>query len=944
MIDNAREKKELSGPWQIAFDPDDVGSKEGWASGHWPEERALPVHVPGIWNIDYPDADGVGFYRTTFTVPSCWQDKAILLHFQGAIYRCDAWLGNTYIGSHEGGYTPFSFDITPFIQAGQEYQLIVRVAALSKKKVVDGMQIQHAPLSKQTWHYVYGGLWGQIYLEACPQVACETLHIDPSLRLEQAQVEISLRNRHDRYRQASVHFKVLDPHNHLVLEQEHVVSALPGLTSHLYTLHLTHPLAWSCDNPNLYRLETRVIDEDGETDEQVIHFGMRDFTVQNGTFFLNGEPVYIRGVLLQPNFPINLINYPNSEMMVREMNLVKQAGFNLLRLHIQPAPDGLLDLADRLGILIYSETSLAWIRDNPRMLDHGRRETKTLIDQDRNHPSVVIWGIYNENPPACATNGEVLIHYARAIDPTRVVVDNSGGSLAIDQDFGWIDRASVIPAYQNQAERILDIHLYLGAPISASLYDWLRNLGKGGPSRVIVEEKLGSTAVFDEFDRETRAYPGQVFVSELGHGGMSDLDDTIAGFGGREELLDARELITLRDGLHEGFQKRKLERVFGSPRNLFLEAQKLQVLGNTRQIEALLTNPRVSGYIITQLNDVSWEFHAGLLDLWRNPKPAYYAAQRLNQPHIIVLRLRKTTAKPGDRVEIEMHLVSADKATLPGQLCLTVIDPANNTVLTHQEEILLRPGIQPLPSAQFPVETPGTYRILAQLRANDQTLFETTESVLSLDAVDWGDLQVDIRPVGQKPSSALFQAIDQRNTNSVSPVSLVAQPSTLDEPAWESLLASVEAGETAILGALKPEDQAAIAVFARHGIQIQLHFGIGSWMGCYHWIPESALFSGLPSGCLAMAPYTDTLPKYVLTELGGEVQAGSLRNTQSRIEVPSMLWYSDIEVLRLGKGKLLFCQYRVFEALDRDPVADRLAWNVLHFASKLAEGDRDKLP
>ena len=209
--------------------------------------------------------------------------KAILLHFEGVIYRCDAWIDGNYIGSHEGGYTPFSFDINPFIQNGREHLLIVRVAALSKKKVVDGMQIQHAPLSKQSWYYVFGGIWGQVYLEACPLLSCDSLHIDPNLHREQAQVEIRLRNRFGQHRQSSLRFRVLDPQERVVLEQDHKVSALPGLTSFLYTLNLPRPLAWSFDQPNLYRLETSLIDETGETDQRVDHFGMRDFTVQSGT-------------------------------------------------------------------------------------------------------------------------------------------------------------------------------------------------------------------------------------------------------------------------------------------------------------------------------------------------------------------------------------------------------------------------------------------------------------------------------------------------------------------------------------------------------------------------------------------------------------------------------------------------------------------------------------
>ena len=331
---------------------------------------------------------------------------------------------------------------------------------------------------------------------------------------------------------------------------------------------------------------------------------MRDFTVHNGQFFLNGEQVYIRGVLLQPNFPINLITHPNREMMVRELTLAKEAGFNLIRTHLLPPAPGFLDLADQMGMMIYAETNLGWIRESPRMLEHCKRDTRALIERDRNHPSVVVWGIYNENPPASAMYGEILSNYARGIDPTRVIVDNSGGALAIDQDFGWIDRANVIPALETNQERILDIHLYLGSPVPRAIYQWLEKLGSEQSSRVLVEEQLrGSVAVMDEFDRESRTYSGQVFVSELGYGGMSDLDETVAGFGGRDNLLDARQFVTLRNSLHAGFRERGLERVFGSERNLYLAAQRLQAIGNRRQIEAVITNPRVSGYVITQFND-----------------------------------------------------------------------------------------------------------------------------------------------------------------------------------------------------------------------------------------------------------------------------------------------------------------------------------------------------
>jgi beta-galactosidase len=710
MTDNPRKKIDLGGPWEIVFDSQSEGLHLGWTNGGWPAQRSQSVQVPAIWNIEYPQADGIGFYRTIFTVPDSWSGRPVLLHFEGVIYRCEAWIDGHYVGSHEGGYTPFWFDITPNIRYGDPCELIVRVAALSKKNAVDGMLLHQTPLSKQSWYYAYGGIWGQVFLESLPAISCQNLIVDPDLRREKAQLELTIHNRQAQCHQVNIKIKVIDPRGVLVLEQEGTVSAPPGEACFTYSLHLPRPLAWSCEQPNLYRLETLVRSEDGEEDRQVATFGMRDFTARNGQFFLNGEPLFIRGVLLQPNFPVNLITHPDREMMVREITLAKQAGFNLIRTHIQPAPPGYLDLTDQMGMLVYAESCLAWIRDSPRMLDHGRREIKAMIDRDRNHASVVFWGIYNENPPASAINSEALVRLARAIDPTRVIVDNSGGSLAIDQDFGWIERATVTPPREMQQKRILDVHLYLGSPISKSIYDWLRTLGSGASSTVLVEEGIGKLPVVEEFDRESRSYQGKVFVSEIGYGGMSDLDETVARFNGQEDLLDAQELKSFRDSLNQGFQKRELDRIFGSVSNLFLEAQQVQAIGNTQQLEALMINPRISGFVLSQLNDVAWEFHAGILDLWRYPKLAYYAAQRVNQPRLVIMNTQQVTAGLGETVMVDLTVVNRLPTARKGCLSTQLKDPQGEIVSKIEREIDMVDGIQSLESLPVEIKLPGEYR------------------------------------------------------------------------------------------------------------------------------------------------------------------------------------------------------------------------------------------
>jgi hypothetical protein len=589
-----------------------------------------------------------------------------------------------------------------------------------------------------------------------------------------------------------------------------------------------------------------------------------------------------------------------------------------------------------MGMLIYAESSLAWIRNSPRIREHGQREVKDLIERDRNHASVVMWGIYNENPPAEAINGAELAQWARAFDPTRVIVENSGGSLAIDQDFGWTDRAYILPNRQVRREKILDLHTYLGALIPGKVYHWLQGLGTGAPSRILVEEDIGKAPVLEAYDREAREYTGKIFISELGCGGMADLDETVAGFGGREHLLDARELKAFRDSLHKGFAERRLDRVFGTVANLARQAQELQAAGNTQQIEALLTNPRISGYLVTQINDVSWEFHAGLLDLWRNPKPAYFAAQRVNRAHLLVLHPERETGVAGDEVPVQLTLIN--QVSLPDGVEIQVVlqAPDGREISRQAQPAPAKAGIHPLPSIRLPLGPqgaphPAAYSVKARLLDGSNLLAEAVDSVLALEPVDWERLPCRPRVLGDGLDRTAIPFMLPETGETAHPLVLAPQPGRLKRKEWADLFNTVEAGGTAVIGALRPEDESALAALDEAGRPLVIHPAIGSWMGCYHWIPPSGVFAGLPNGCLAGKPYIEVQPKYALSEQGGEILAGSFRNTQSRLEVPSMLWYSDIERVQHGRGSLLFCQYRAFTRLEH-PAAARLAYNLLNYA------------
>ena len=764
----------------------------------------------------------------------------------------------------------------------------------------------------------------------------QNLTVDPDLKKENIHLKVFIHNNRAETRQIDLCFDIFDPLGKKVYTDSSRLSLPPDNVMLNYSIPIPFPLVWSCEQPNLYSLKAQLRDEDNHVDIKTTHFGMRDFSVREGQFFLNGDPFYIKGVLLQPNFPIKMIEHTSSDMMVREMTLVKEAGFNLIRTHLQPPSEEYLDLADRIGILIYAETSLAWIKDNPRLLEHGIREIRNMIALDRNHPSVVFWGIYNENPTASSINGAILAQYARMLDPTRLIVEDSGATLALDQDFSWIDRAAITPVLEIQPQQNFDVHLYLGSPLPARVQNWLTNIGKGVSSKVLADERLGLQPVLEEFDRECRSYQGQIFVSEIGCGGMADLDEQVAGFNGKEELLDARELKSLRDSLHKGFQDRHLDQVFGDIKKLYQETQELQCIGNTQQIEALLLNHRVSGYAITQLNDVSWEFHAGLLDVWRNPKPAYYAAKRFNQPNLIIIKADQLTVSIGDTTHVEVMLVNHKELRQDTIAQISVFDPYGKEIESEHLLLPVQTGIFPVKNISIKVQHPGDYLVVGRI-LDGVDLNKSTETILALESVIWSNFKVKVKCF-DKETNICAMLSHERNSIEENSESLLlsAEPSSMTTEDWSHLFLAVQSGKTAIVGPLQPENIEAINALSKHGIHPELHLGIGSWMGCYHWAPQSKIFSRLPSGGVLKKPYAEVLPKYVLSELGGTVLAGSFRNTIFPKDIAEMLWYSDIEVVNLGKGKIIFCQYRIFDKIARNPLADRMVFNLLTYANSLA--------
>jgi beta-galactosidase/beta-glucuronidase len=408
----------LNGTWEFQIDPDNVGLRDNWQA---PDSMAIQgqIVVPFPWQSEASGVanvahTGVGWYRRTFQVPANWTQR-VILEFGAVDYFAAVYVNGQLVGEHEGGYTPFEFDITEVLQAGENV-LTVRVDdPANLLEIPHGKQRSNPP---NPWDDVSftttSGIWQTVWLESRPETYIENVHVTPDVANEQAI------------------FKIAANTNGAI---EAAITAPDGTTS-THTLQvgenavaIPSPLLWDIRQPNLYQV-TLTVQESGD----VLHtyFGMRMVERVGNQVHLNGRPIYTMSVLDQGYWKEGIFTAPTDEALKWDVEYALSLGFNMIRKHIKIEDPRFLYWADTLGLLIWADTPSPVIF-NELARTRLMRDLKGMIDRDYNHPSIVIWSPYNESWGLEFRSDTEIQEWMitcydqiKAWDATRLVVDNSG--------------------------------------------------------------------------------------------------------------------------------------------------------------------------------------------------------------------------------------------------------------------------------------------------------------------------------------------------------------------------------------------------------------------------------------------------------------------------------------------------------------------------------------
>ncbi len=410
-------EKPEHGEWlEIAYS--DAFAEEEMDAAAWE-----PVTLPHDWAI-FESYDrhhkkgrahlpiGIGCYRKLFRLPAEDIGKRILLCFDGIMRNSTVWVNGHLIGTHASGYTSFHYDVTDVLRYGDEGGNVVFVR-------VDASEYEG-------WWYDGCGIYRHAWL-----LKKDPLHVKewgtyvttPQVSLEEAQVRIETTIANG-YRDASecrIVTAVIDPAGKTAASaaQAVVIEGDSALTV-AQAIPIPEPMLWHPDHPHLYQAISTVYRGGTETDRYVTVFGIRTirFTSDEG-FFLNGEPLLIKGVCVHQDFAGVGSALPD-RVHEYKIELLKEMGANAYRsAHHPPAPE-LLEACDRLGFLVVDEN---------RKLDsspEGIASLERMLYRDRNHPSIIIWSMENEEVMEGTNPGarilDTLARTTRRIDPTRPVM------------------------------------------------------------------------------------------------------------------------------------------------------------------------------------------------------------------------------------------------------------------------------------------------------------------------------------------------------------------------------------------------------------------------------------------------------------------------------------------------------------------------------------------
>ena len=436
-------KRSLNGEWQLKV-------VEGIS-----DDQTLPmadetwgcIPVPGCWEaygFCKPSYDKAlpltGYYRTTFAVPDSWKGLRVVIRFDGVLYGYDLWVNGKAVGSWHSGYNTAMFDITDYLNRKSERQeLAMRVISQFRGSDFD-YNDDWAP----------NGIFRDVTLMAVPKTHLNDLTIT-TMNTGEVNVKAGIANSN---KKTEVKYEILDANRQIV-----------GTTK------VEHPHLWTAETPYLYTLRTTLRQKEKALQVFEHKFGFRELTIDGNILKLNGQPIKLRGVTTHSTDPVT-VKVIDEASILRDMKLMKEASVNYIRTSHYPREPRFYELADSLGFYIIDEVPFGYGDKNlsdSTFYPVLQQKAQATIRRDKNHPSVLIWSLGNENPltDICIRLGDYV---KRELDSSRPICYPQVGSYFRKFNYDFPKVADIYAPHYPSTAQIGDFYQRADRPVIFTEY------------------------------------------------------------------------------------------------------------------------------------------------------------------------------------------------------------------------------------------------------------------------------------------------------------------------------------------------------------------------------------------------------------------------------------------------------------------------------------------
>jgi beta-galactosidase/beta-glucuronidase len=558
----------LNGNWQFAFDDADAGVDAHWYAA----DHALPktIAVPYCFESRLSGIGDTGFhpwawYRREVALPAAWSGRRTLLHFGAVDYQASVWVNGQLAGTHEGGNTPFVFDITPLLKPGSN-AITVRAWDPPTDKLIPRGKQYWEPKSKSIFYTRTSGIWQSVWLEATGAAYLDHVRISPDPLGDVT------------FDGIFAHAQANDQMRVSVFSGETEVSRGTAVIDQgraKLPLRVTHAQLWSVEDPKLYFVTVELWRNEKPVDRVRSYFGFRTVEAHDGRVWLNGKPIYLKFVLDQGYWPESILTPPTDEAIQYDIRMTKAMGFNGARKHQKVEDPRFLYWADRMGFLVSGEMANAQGFDEEYAARFDR-EWMEAVKRDINHPSIIIWAPLNESwgvPDLRDQRQQMhlkeLYALTHTLDGSRLAIDNEGwmhtdqtdlfaihdytknGALLWER-YRDLDRKPVrIP--DNGRPALIGGYSYNGSPIYLSEFGGIAFIP---PGHDVPQEAWGYSGVektaADALDRLESIYRGLEKIPQITgicYTQLTDVEQEVNGLMtyDRKPKFDAAKIKALND-------------------------------------------------------------------------------------------------------------------------------------------------------------------------------------------------------------------------------------------------------------------------------------------------------------------------------------------------------------------------------------------------------------